>query len=228
MSKRTLSFSLALLTGAFSVNAMADVGVGVRATTFGFGGDVDIGLIENRLALRLGYNGLNYSKTITDTDVTYDGKLKISAASAIFDWHVFNGGFRISIGAVEHGPKVDVVGKPNNGTYTINGTTYTAAQLGTLSGTVKMGSSTSPYIGIGWGNAVDKSNRVTFLFDLGAIHTGSPKATLNAPCTAAIAVQPNGCTILQQNVDAEKADLENEVSKYDWYPVVGVGFAVRF
>lgn len=228
MSKGVFALSAALLGGLFANVAMADVAVGVRATTFGFGGDVDIGMFSNRVALRLGYNGLNYSKTITDSDVTYNGKLKISAASAIVDWHVFNGGFRVSLGAVQHGPKVDVVGTPNNGTYTINGQTYTAAQLGSLTGTVKMGSSTAPYIGIGWGNAVDQSDRVTFLFDLGVIHTGSPKATLNAPCTAAIAAQPNGCVVLQQNLDAEKADLENEVSSYEWYPVVGLGFAVRF
>jgi len=154
---------------------------------------------------------------------------KISAASAIVDWYVFNGGFRVSLGAVQQGPKIDVVGTPNNGTYVINGQTYTAAQFGSLTGTVKMGSSTAPYIGIGWGNAVGRADRVTFLFDLGAIHTGSPKATLNAPCTAAIATKyPGGCAALQQNLNAEKADLENEVSSYQWYPVVGLGFAVRF
>jgi hypothetical protein len=228
MSKRVLALGLAVVGGLAATAAVADVAIGVRATTFGFGGDIDIGMFSNRAALRLGYNGLSYSKTVTDTDVSYDGKLKISAASAIVDWFVFNGGFRVSLGAVQHGPKVDVVGTPTNGTYKINGQTYTAAQLGSLTGTVKMGSSIAPYIGIGWGNAVDKNDRVTFLFDLGVIHTGSPKATLNAPCSAAIAAQPNGCAILQQNVNAEKADLENEVSSYQWYPVVGLGVAVRF
>jgi hypothetical protein len=228
MSKCVLALGLAALGGLAANAAIADVAVGVRATTFGFGGDVDIGMFSNRVSLRLGYNGLNYSKTITDTDVSYDGKLKISAASAIVDWYVFNGGFRVSLGAVQQGPKVDVVGTPKNGTYTINGQTYTAAQLGSLTGTIKMGSSTAPYIGVGWGNAVGRAHRVTFLFDLGAIHTGSPKATLHAPCTTAIAAQPNGCAILQQNLNAEKTNLENKVSSYQWYPVVGLGFAVKF
>ena len=229
MSKRTLVLSLALVSAVFTTNATAEIALGARVSTFGFGGDVDFGWLDNQLALRLGYNALSYHRSIDDTDVNYDGTLKTNAASAILDWHVFKGGFRISVGAVEHGPKADVVGKPNaNGTYRINGTTYTASQLPTLTGTVKMGSSTSPYIGIGWGNAVDTANRWTFLADLGVIHTGSPKATLNAPCTAAIAAQPNGCAILQQNIDAEKADLEHELDNYKWYPVIGLGVAYRF
>lgn len=228
MNKQALAVSSMLILAALSAPAHADVAVAARAGTFGFGGDFDIGIFENRLALRLGYNTLSYSESVDDTDIHYDGTLKINAASAILDWHVFNGGFRVSLGAVQRGPKVDVKGRPTNGTYTINDHTYTAAEIGELTGTVKMGSSVAPYIGIGWGNAVDKSDRVTFLFDLGVIHTGSPKADLNASCTAAIALQPNGCATLQQNIAAEEADLEDELDGYKWYPVVDIGIAIRF
>lgn len=225
MKKSTLLVSIALMGGMLSSSAMAGVAVGVRAGTFGFGADFDVGLTES-LNLRLGYNTFSYSRTLEDTDVTYDGKLKIGAASAIFDWHAFNGGFRFSAGAVEKGPKIEVTGQPTAGTYEIDGTIYTAAEVGNLSGTIKMGDSIAPYVGIGWGNTVDTEDRVTFLLDIGAVHTGSPKATLNVTCGPS--VPTIRCNQLRNDVNDEKADLEEEAKDYEWYPVVSLGFAIRF
>lgn len=225
MKKSVALFGVALLGGVLSSSAMAGVAVGVRAGTFGYGADFDIGLSPT-LNLRLGYNTLSYDRTLEDTDVTYDGTLKIGAVSAILDWHAFNGGFRLSAGAVEKGPKIDVTGKPTAGTYEIDGTTYTAAEVGNLSGTIKMGDSVAPYIGIGWGNTVDAEDRVTFLLDIGAVHTGSPKATLNVNCGASVPTLR--CNQLRNDVNDEKADLEEEAKDYEWYPVVSLGFAVRF
>jgi hypothetical protein len=225
-----IALGVALLGSVISQSALAGAAVGIRAGTFGFGPEVDVGLTET-LNVRVGYNTLSYNRTIEDTDITYDGKLKIGAASAIFDWHAFHGGFRFSLGAVQKGPKVDVVGKPNaNGTFEIDGVQYTAAQIGSATGTIKMGDSVAPYIGIGWGNTVDKEDRVTFLFDLGAIHTGSPKVDLNFTCNASLASASGDPTCSQFNsrIAAEKADLEDKASDYEWYPVISFGIAVRF
>ena len=216
----------ALIGGALSNSAMADVAAAVRAGSFGYGADFDVGLTKS-ITLRLGYNTFSYNDTVDDTDVTYDGKLKIGAASAIFDWHVFSGGFRLSAGAVQKGPKIDVTGVPAaNSTYELNGTTYTAAQIGSLKGTIKIGDSVAPYVGIGWGNTVDKEDRVTFLLDIGAIHTGTVKADLTVTCNPSVPTVT--CNQIRNDVNAEKADLEDQVSGYEWYPVITLGLAVRF
>lgn len=225
MKNRTWIMGIFATAGLMSHVAEAGTAAALRVGTFGYGLDFDVGITET-LNLRLGYNGFNLSRTIDDTDVRYDGKLKISSASAIIDWHAFHGGFHLSLGAVSKGPKIDVTGTPTGGTYEINDHTYTAAQVGSLSGTVKMGDSIAPYIGIGWGNTVDKGNRFTFLFDLGVIHTGSPKATLNVTCGAG--VPTNVCDQIRSDVAAEKVDLENEVDSYKWYPVVALGVGIRF
>lgn len=222
------ALSLALLStlGTLGCNSQAHAAaVAVRAGSFGYGADVDVGLTET-LNLRLGYNTFSLNRTINDTDVTYKGKIKISAASGILDWHVFHGGFRLSVGAVQNGPKVDATGVPNsNQTYVINGNTYTADQIGSATGSIKMGDSVSPYLGIGWGNTVDEAERVTFLLDLGVIKTGAPKVTLNFTCNPSLA---NNCSQFASDVAKEKADLEDELSKYEWYPVVALGVAIRF
>lgn len=229
MNKKILVCGILAASSLAAGAASAAVGVGVRAGTFGFGGEVDIGLLE-KLNLRLGYNTFSRDETVDDTDITYDGELKISSPSAIFDWHAFGGGFRFSFGAVGKGPKIDVDGTPAPGsTVEINGQTYNAAQVGSLKGSVKIGDSVAPYVGIGWGNTVDKEDRVTFLFDLGAIHTGTPDVTLDVVCTPAFAtLSPSGCNTLRQNVAAEKADLEDEMDGYEWWPVISLGIAVRF
>lgn len=225
MNKALLAATL-VLGGMASNAAMADVAVGVRAGTFGFGADFDIGLTE-AVNLRLGYNTLSYDQTVEDTDVTYDGTLKIGAASAIIDWHTFGGGFRVSAGAVQKGPKIDMTGVPSgNNTYEINGRIYTATQIGSLQGTVEIGDSVAPYLGIGWGNTVDQGGRFTFLLDLGVIKTGTAAATLSVTCGATVPAAT--CTQIRNDVNAEKAELEDSLDDYQWYPVVSLGFAVRF
>ncbi len=225
-NKRIAILSATVLGALLSNSAMADVGVGLRAGTFGFGAEFDVGLTET-LNVRLGYNTFSYDYTMEDTDVVYDGTLKIGAASAILDWHVFNGGFRLSLGAVQKGPKIDVKAVPSaSATYEINDRVYTAAQIGSLTGTVKIGDSVAPYVGFGWGNTVDKEDRVTFLFDIGAINTGSPTAELNVTCGATVPTVT--CNQIRNDVNAEKAELEEEAKDYEWYPVVALGIAIRF
>lgn len=229
MNKPIALLSVILFGAMLSNSAMADVAAAVRIGSFGYGADFDIGMTDT-LSLRLGYNTFSYSRTVDDTDITYDGKLKIGAASAIVDWHVFKGGFRLSLGAVQKGPKVDVVGKPTaNGKFVIDDVTYDASQIGNATGTIKMGDSVAPYVGIGWGNTVDKEDRVTFLFDLGAIHTGSPKVDLNFTCKVGTGTSGDpACSQFNSRIAAEKADLEDSAKDYEWYPIVSFGIAVRF
>jgi hypothetical protein len=213
------------LSCMFANSALADVAVAVRGGTFGFGVDFNIGLTKT-LNARLGYNTFSLSQTTDETDVIYDGKLKIGTASAILDWHTFNGGFRLSAGLVQKGPTIDVVGKPGAGsTYEINDRTYTAAQIGSLKGTIKLGGSTSPYLGVGWGNTLDEGGRVTFLFDIGAIIT-SAKTELTVTCGAAATTAT--CNQINNDVNAEKAELDDAVTGANLWPVFSLGLGVRF
>ena len=222
-----------VLCGLISSPVMADVNfaVALRGGTFGYGADFDVGLTKS-VNVRLGYNTFSLSRTVDDTDATYDGTFKIGAASAIFDWHIFNGGFRLSAGAVQKGPRIDVVGVPTtSSTITIGGNPYsTKTQIDKVNGTIKLGNSTAPYIGIGWGNTVDKEDRVTFLFDIGAIKTGTAKATITATCSNTL--NSTQCAALQDqltpDINKEISDLEDKAKNYEWYPVINLGLAVRF
>jgi hypothetical protein len=221
---------LAGLGGVLFVSsaAHAEVAGALRAGTLGIGADVTIGMTET-LNVRLGYSAFSYDREIEDTDLTYDGELKLSNAQALLDWHAFGGGFRFTIGAVGGGTELEVQGEPSDeGTYEIGGETFTAAQVGSVEGTAEFGNSVLPYIGFGWGNPVDAAGRVSFLVDVGAIYGGTPDVNIRARCgTAAPAGSPQ-CARLQAAVDEERADLEEEVTLLEWYPVLSLGISVKF
>jgi hypothetical protein len=206
----------------------ADVGLGFRFGTLGIGADVDIGLTDS-VILRVGYSGFTYDATIDDTDVSYDADIELSNPFALLDWHAFDGTFRFTGGVVGGNTSADVVGKPQaNGTYEIDGRTFTASQVGTLRGELEFGNSIAPYIGIGWGRAAGGDGRFSFLFDLGAVYAGEPDVKLTASCGPAAPPGSAACTQLRAAVAQEEQDLADDATEFRWYPVLSLGFAVRF
>jgi hypothetical protein len=194
-------------------------GVGVRAGTLGVGGDFGWHLAPT-LNARLGYSAYSRDTSVTSTNVHYDGKLKLSNLPLLVDFSPF-GPFHLTAGIVGNNNKIDVTGTPTGSSYTINGTPYTASQVGSLSGKIKLGNSVAPYFGIGWGNVAGAG--VNFYADLGVMYQGSPKTTLNVTCGSGV-----NCTTLQNDVAAEQQALDDKVKKYKYYPVVGIGLTIGF
>ena len=212
-------FATAALAGMGSAHA---AGVGIRAGTTGIGGDIAFGLVPT-LSARVGYSYLNYNTDIDVTDVKYDSKLKLSNANFLLDWSPL-GPFRITGGIIANSNKIDVTGTPSGGTFTINGVTYPAAAVGSLSGTIKTGNSAAPYLGIGYGNVAGAG--VNFYFDLGVMFQGSPKATLTGTCGAGL--PPAACAQFQSDVAAEAVKLQNDVQRFKYYPVANFGVTIGF
>ena len=207
--------------------ASPDLAVAVRAGTPGVGLDLDLGLSPS-FGLRVGFAGFNINHTVNTSDVDYDGRLKLRTVTGLLDWYVFQGGFHLTAGVAGNGTKLDVVGQPNQGSYTINGTTYSSSQLGSLSGELKFGNSASPYVGLGWGNPAGENGRVHFLFDVGAIYGGTPTVSLTAQCGPAAPPGSAQCNQIQSNVATEEQKLVSKADILRWYPVVSLGIAVRF
>ncbi|GAA5177555.1 hypothetical protein GCM10025771_14910 [Niveibacterium umoris] len=212
-----------LAVGVAAATQAQAVGVGVRAGTNGIGGDIGFSVAPTLLA-RVGYSYLNYSNSIEQTDVKYDGKLKLSNASALLDWSPL-GPFRITGGFIFNNNKIDVTGTPTGGSYTLNGHVYPASAVGSVAGEVTVGNKAAPYLGIGYGNVA--TTGVNFYFDLGVMFQGSPKTSLNATCGSAIVGTP-ACTQLQQDTAAEQAKLSDELKRFQYYPVANIGITVGF
>jgi hypothetical protein len=216
-----------LIAPATSRAAPPDFAVAVRAGTPGLGLDLDLGLSPS-FGMRVGFAGFNVNHTVNTSDVNYDGRLKLRTVTGLLDWYVFQGAFHLTAGVAGNGTKLDVVGQPNQGSYTINGTTYSSSQLGSLSGQLKFGNSVSPYVGLGWGNPAGENSRIHFLFDVGAIYGGTPSVALTAQCGPAAPSGSAQCNEIQSNVAAEEQKLVSKADILRWYPVVSLGIAVRF
>jgi hypothetical protein len=176
-----------------------------------------------KLNARVGLNYASYSYDGNTSDVEYDFKLKLATVDALLDYHPFDSGFRVSGGVVYNGNKIEANAKPKNGTYTLNGRTYPSALVGKLDGNIDFRKA-APYLGIGWGNAVQAAGW-GFGMDLGVTFQGSPKTALtNSGCTAPALV----CTQIASDVATENAKLADEVKDFKLYPVVRVGVSYRF
>lgn len=218
---------LACLAAPAASAATPDFAVAVRAGTPGVGLDLDLGL-SPMFGVRVGYSAFNINHSLNTSDVDYRGKLKLSMGTALLDWYPFEGVFHLTAGAAINGTKLDVVGQPNAGTYTINGTTYTSSQIGSLTGQLKFGNSVAPYVGFGWGNPTRTNGHVHFLFDVGAIYGGTPTVSLSAQCGSAAPPGSPGCDQAQADVATEQQKLRHKADILQWYPVVNLGIAVRF
>jgi hypothetical protein len=220
MTLKKILCATAALAAAGTVQA---AGVGIRAGTTGLGADLGWNLAPT-VDARVGYSALDFGTHINSGDVRYDAKLKLSNLSALVDWRVGGPLFRISAGFILNDNRYNMNGEPSNGTFRINGTTYTTSQVASLGGNVRSGNRLAPYLGIGTGSVAGAG--VNFYWDLGIMFMGSPKASLNASCGPSLNAAQ--CAQLQSDVASAQRNLESDVSRFKYYPVANVGITVGF
>lgn len=133
----------------------------------------------------------------------------------MIDVYPFDGGFRISAGGRSNGNKGRVLATPS-GPVTINGNTYTPAQVGTLSG--KAGTKNfAPMLTVGYGGGIRPG--LAFGVDAGAMFQGSVRLH---DFTASNAM------IRPQDIEAERRDLQDDIDGYKVYPVLQFSLGYRF
>lgn len=198
--------------------ARADIGLNPRVGLLGYGIELSAGL-NDRLSVGLGFNSASRKRQDTTEGVNYEYDLRFRSGEVLANFHPFAGAFRLRAGALLNRNEFNLTGRPGgSGTYDFNGTTYTAAQVGTLTGKLSFNKS-APYLGLGWGNRPGGSWGLTF--DLGAVYQGKPKLGLEATGAAA---DP----LLASDLEAERQQAEKELESFKWYPVLQLGLYFRF
>ena len=210
----------ALLALGATVQAQS---IAARAGTSGMGAELGVGL-GTHVGLRALAAGGSLSREQVESNIAYDGTLKLANGALLFDLHPFAGSFRLSAGAVYNNNQLDATGRGDSGTIEINGVNYPAAAVGTLQASVRW-DKTSPYVGFGWGALPRGSNGLYFSADVGAFYL-KPTATLTGHCGAL--VPGPACTQLQSDIRAEERQFQDVVGKYKLYPVLSVGMGYRF
>jgi hypothetical protein len=208
---RWLALSGVLIAGSAAADGF---GLGVKAGTLGLGVEGTFGLSE-RVNLRAGINHYSLSRDETASDIHYDGDLDLQSGAVLLDWHPFAGTFRLSAGLMYNKNSLNLTAAPTS-PQQIGGTTYTPAQIGTLTGDVTFKKS-APYAGLGWGNAA-RHGRLGFSFELGALFQGSPKVSLSA----------SGGAVSQADLASEAQQAEADLKDFKIYPVISFGLSFRF
>ncbi|KLU38255.1 hypothetical protein AB595_04090 [Massilia sp. WF1] len=174
--------------------------------------------MESNLNGRFGANMFNHDFDRSTNGVDYAIKGKLRTFDVLFDWYVREGSpFHLTGGLVYNGNRFDASAQANQfGKLTLNGNTYTAADIGILKGRIDYRKA-APYLGIGWGNAlVTNAGHWSFNADLGAFYQGNPNVDLGSyGCT----VSKDTCDALFKDVAAERLRLKDDVSGFKLYPV---------
>lgn len=213
--KKIFTLLLFCYLGFTPVIMAQDYAVSVKASTYGINFEAVRSFGES-INTRLGFAFFSYTMDGGggDEDFTYSGKLKLSSVSVLADWFPFESGtFRLTGGAFVNLNKADLILTPTE-TYTMGGTTYTPEDLGTLTANIEF-NKVSPYFGIGFGNPTGGEPGLDFIFDIGAIYHGAPKASMHAEGLLA----PTA---------GQASKLENNLSWFRFYPVVSLGLSYKF
>ncbi len=198
------------------------VGVTARIGTLGIGVDVAKSL-SSQFDGRLGFNFGNVGFNRTDSGINYDSQLNLSSVQLFGDYYPFSGsGLRVTGGLVAQNNRFSVTSKPGaGGNYTIDNQSYSASQVGNLTGEFKYANAIAPYLGIGLGRAA--SEGFGFNADVGVMFTGSPKVTLNASNPAF-----NNNPTTRSAIDNQARQTENDLKGFNLYPVLSVGISYGF
>jgi hypothetical protein len=206
--------------------AQAQVAVSADIGTTGVGAYLVVPM-ETTINGRFGLHTLSRSKNQHAGDIDYDTKATLRTADILFDWFALEGSpFRLTAGVIYNGNKLEAKAQPaSGGSYTINGKTYTAADVGTLDGLIEFRRA-APYFGVGWGNPLAVSRKKWHLVgDLGVFVQGPPKVKLvSLGCTTSQTV----CRALAEDVAAERTRFEEDIDFVKIYPVLRIGAAYRF
>ncbi len=221
MKKQTILVSIFVLMGtSLALQAQPErLAIAGRSGTLGLGGELVVKVLPNA-NVRLGAGYMNLGLNGEISDIKYDFSLDLLTFPITVDWYPFQNPFHISGGIVLNQTEVGLDGR-YSGTLQIGDTTYSADEIGTLSGDLTF-DKVAPYIGIGWGNAFGKSKRWGFISDLGVAYTGSPNVALSA--TGTLASNPT----FQGNLAREEADMQGDVDEYKFYPVLSTSLYFRF
>ena len=210
-----------LADGSKQTNNFA-LGAGVGTTGLSLNGTFQL---SDNINFRGIYANYDFSENDTESGIAYQFDIELDTFSLLLDWHPSaDSGFRISLGGINNGTNFSAKTTQTSGNITVGNSTFLASDIGTINAKVDY-DSFAPYIGIGWGNAVDEAGRWSFSFDIGAMFTGSPDVSVR--CTQ---VSAGGAAqaLCDQQADEEENELEDELGDFDVYPVVSIGFAYKF
>ena len=221
MKFRNLKAALALLALLASGSAAADFGVGVKAGTLGIGlegrwdppvpwFDIRAGINQYDFEDDGGFAGINYDATLALDSYYLTGNFKIPLSP-----------FRFTIGAFSNGNEMQMASQ--DALIDIGGSVFDTSIIGTISSVTSF-DETAPYAGVGFD--FELFGKAGLNLDFGVLWQGDPYVTLEAANWDNLSGAEQA--LLGPAIDAERAELEDDMSDFKAWPVVSLAFVYNF
>jgi hypothetical protein len=153
------------------------------------------------------------------------GLWNVSHSSLLFDYHPWQGTFRLTIGLTDNSVSW-AVENTNVNAFTFNDKTFNSDIVESTELQVQFTDGVSPYVGLGWATGFDKVKGFSFNGDIGVLGTSGFVILFDASCIGT-RVDSNDCKEVKQNVKEELKTLNAE-EKINLLPLLGLGVSYRF
>lgn len=202
-----------------SATAAADnnFGIGAKAGTLGLGLE-GIWRPLPYFDLRAGANLYDYDDDGSRSGVDYDATLNLETYYATANFNFPLSPFRVTGGVYSNGNELNM-SSAASASFDIGGQTFTPTEVGQLSSKTSF-SSTAPYLGVGYDFSL--FGKVGLNLDLGVLWQGEADVSLTSDGSLANDQQ------FQAALEAERLELEDDVSDYKAWPVITLGFVYNF
>lgn len=170
--------------------------------------------------VRAEFNGFSFSHGFDAGGLHYDATLNLYHGGIYGDFFPAPSvvPFHLTAGLLIGGDNLDGTATAMSGTYSINGTTVSAAGE-QIHAKVTL-PAVRPYIGIGFGHSPIAKKGFAMFFDAGVAY-GQPHVSFDVPSEI---VAEAG----QANVNAEQQQLQDKANNWRFYPIVKIGVSYRF
>ena len=208
-----------LTSSAVSAQQFDGTGVAGRFGTLGWGIEI-VQSLQPSVNLRFGLNRFHEEFSDTEDSVDYTVDVNLRTVGLLADWHPYAGVFRVTGGALYNDSGVDLLGVPN-AALLIGDSSYQPSDIGTLTYNVGF-PKIAPYLGFGFGNALQRPQALSFVLDFGVLFSGIPEVDISA--SGWNALLPS----FQADLAREEQKLEEDLRPFRYYPVIAFGLTFRF
>ena len=227
MTKTALLIALAALAPASAAaQTTRTAALDLSGGTTGIAGHAQVAL-SDRLALRLGYNWLDFDADDEAYDgVVYDGNLEFSGFGGFADIHPFSNPFTVTGGLFVGDKSVLLEGTPTE-PVGIGDETFAPDEVGVLTGEAGFDDAAA-FVGIGWDGSLYKEGAIALIVRGGVMIAGDPTVTLDASVLDSAALPDAERARLRAALDQEAVRLERDIDDYAYWPVLTIGLGVGF
>jgi hypothetical protein len=175
------------------------------------------------LGAHIDFNAINLSHNFSFGGNRYQDDIRLRQGGIYADiFPLCGSGFRTTAGVRFSDDELSGTSVPTNGTYTFAGRKLLALP-GMYAVAKARYPTVMPYFGIGYGHR-PASKGFGFIADIGVAY-GIPKSSYTLSPQLAAKVGPVNSHLIATNGLQE---LQREMSRYRWYPVIQIGVSYRF